>query len=344
MIKKCIIFLFSLFLPLLFLPVQNTYAASYNYKSRAIGLRNPDNNSELVLKWFNNGATQTTLGPALFFDSTSSDWTYLRIHFNPFSVGKYRDFSLSFIVSSNSYSNGLGAINVHGAYNLNTTVTPISDLTYTQVVGTMGYAIEQTYYVNITGTLDASNNGNTISSLDLYWGTSSSPFIILQPELVITDNATTLKHFDYLETIINSLQSGNQAIINSQDDTTDSVNNLNNTIVQQQQAENNAMNNSQNSADSSAESSGAQAEAQGTTLLQILQGFASAIATPSTGSCVINMDLSGYGAGNYPMDLCQLSPPPAITGLLSVVVVGFVIKAVLSTIEAMLALYKEYQS
>lgn len=98
-------------------------------------------------------------------------------------------------------------------------------------------------------------------------------------------------------------------------------------------------------AESQANTSGAQSQAQGQTLISIISGFISAITDPTGGSCVIDVDLSLYQGGTHNLvDLCHLNPPSGITTVLSILLIVFVIRAVVHVIQAMIALYREYQS
>lgn len=136
-----------------------------------------------------------------------------------------------------------------------------------------------------------------------------------------------------------------QQNINTYNMEEEKLNDIKDSIDNQSAKDKAEIQNASNNSQSSANSSGAQSQAQGQTLLQLISGFITAVSSPAGGNCRINMDLSGYAGGtNNTLDLCHLSPPAGITAVLSILLIVFVIRAVIKVVQAMIGLYREFQS
>lgn len=125
------------------------------------------------------------------------------------------------------------------------------------------------------------------------------------------------------------------AINNSSRAEVDAINNINN---QQEQAGQQA----QGDGNTAGSSSQQQAQQGGQTLLQGFSSFVGALTSANATNCVINANIGEFKMGN--VDLCQISPPPAFQAISSIMVIGFVVPLSIATTRKFLSLFRSFQN
>lgn len=136
------------------------------------------------------------------------------------------------------------------------------------------------------------------------------------------------------------------SIASNQLQTTNAVNNVNQTLIDQQNQDNQdreELQNSQSDADDAADSSSAQAESTGSTLLQAFTSFVNALTSASPSDCNINFNIMGYINGGN-VNLCQLSLPPAFQAIGTLLLIGFCVPLSIATARKIIGLFRSFQS
>lgn len=208
------------------------------------------------------------------------------------------------------------------------------------------------YIYTLKGTLDGSSSDGRVC-----WGNDSAVFrttsaggywsiytgvISIQNDLEVAEN-------EYLSQIAQNTQNLGSGL--------STINNSINSQKQQQHSDAQAqkeqdaaqyneqmegMADAQSDASTGSSSSGQQAQNRGSTLLQAFTSFVNAITSASPSNCVINADIGDFEMGN--VDLCSLSPPPAVQTISSILLIGFCVPLSLSTARKMISLYRSFQT
>lgn len=167
-------------------------------------------------------------------------------------------------------------------------------------------------------TLQAKRTGNTTLMMGNHQGVPRSLMIFDEGQLSVSEV------FEYVPT-------GNSEIV-------DAVNN-----PEYIQDEKQDLENQKQEAEDTAEQESSQAESTGTSLLSVVSQFISSFSSASPSSCTVDGSLIPH----LPLDslnLCQNSPPPAITALGSLILIGFIVPLAYNLVKRMLALIGSFQT
>lgn len=231
---------------------------------------------------------------------------------------------------------------------------------------TCGYEIaEDSSYISHICYIDL-DNYNTLASATFVLGSHSATvtsdeigYVTYDYVFQLTGNTNDIRLTDITSVVQSSddpMLSGQQELVNQsriinsnivdfKNQNHEDLQAIKDAIENQSESEREQIQEASDDAEDEANDSGADSEAQGQTLVQIISGFISAISNPNGGSCIIDVDLSLYHGGTHNMvDLCHLDPPSGVTTVLSIILIVFVIRACVAVVQAMLALYREFQS
>lgn len=226
----------------------------------------------------------------------------------------------------------------------------VVDVDYSPVAGSYtlsGQSPEQVYTTSSQGRLVVTVLSQTNTSdfplgytgnavvLDSQSASSSSSGYSLRLERI--SEYRPLSSQDIVGSISGQTSSLNSNISRESDDIQNATNNPD-WVVQ----EKNDLQTEQNTGSSGASSSQTEVQNSTSSLFSVLSSVLAAVSNTNPSSCglTLNTDYINFGT----IDFCLLSPPSAISTLLSVVVVGFVVVLSYSTIKEIIDLFRSFQN
>lgn len=144
-----------------------------------------------------------------------------------------------------------------------------------------------------------------------------------------TDNPDLL-YFEQNPLSVSWSNNINDALLQTQINQNTTIINQNQQIIDQDNQDRQDLQNTSDSASDTATNLGNQVTARSTNLITLIGNFINVVLNPPASDCVIDGDMGHMDLGD--IDLCELSPPPAISVIGGLLILGMLIPLVLAVI------------